>query len=91
MSFPKIKWGVLYGMILCNARAMGEFGAVSVVAGSVDNRLTIPLQIEHYFLDFNLQQAFALASALLLLAAITLVLKIVLESRRLAPNLVRPH
>jgi sulfate transport system permease protein len=91
VSFPKIKWGILYGMILCNARAMGEFGAVSVVAGSVDNRLTIPLQIEHSFLDFNLQQAFALASALLLLAAITLVLKIALESRRLAPNLVRPH
>jgi len=91
VSFPKIKWGILYGMILCNARAMGEFGAVSVVAGSVDNRLTIPLQIEHYFLDFDLQKAFALASALLLLAAITLVLKLVLESRRLAPNLVRPH
>ena len=91
VSFPKIKWGILYGMILCNARAMGEFGAVSVVAGSVDDRITMPLQIEHYFLDFNLQQAFALASALLLLAAITLVLKIVLESRRLAPNLVRPH
>jgi len=91
VSFPKIKWGILYGMILCNARAMGEFGAVSVVAGSVDNRLTIPLQIEHYFLDFDLQQAFALASVLLLLAAITLAVKIALESRRLAPNLVRPH
>jgi sulfate transport system permease protein len=91
VSFPKIKWGVLYGMILCNARAMGEFGAVSVVAGSVDNRITMPLQVEHYFLDFNLQKAFALASALLLLAAITLVIKIALESRRLAPNLVRPH
>jgi sulfate transport system permease protein len=91
VSFPKIKWGVLYGMILCNARAMGEFGAVSVVAGSVDDRITMPLQIEHYFLDFNLQKAFALASALLLLAAVTLVIKIALESRRLAPNLVRPH
>ncbi len=91
VSFPKIKWGILYGMILCNARAMGEFGAVSVVAGSVDNRLTIPLQIEHYFLDFNLQGAFALASALLVLAVITLIIKIALESRRLAPNLVRPH
>ena len=91
VSFPKIKWGILYGMILCNARAMGEFGAVSVVAGSVDDRITMPLQIEHYFLDFNLQGAFALASALLLLAAVTLVIKIGLESRRLAPNLVRPH
>ena len=91
VSFPKIKWGILYGMILCNARAMGEFGAVSVVAGSVDDRITMPLQIEHYFLDFNLQKAFALASALLLLAAVTLIIKIALESRRLAPNLVRPH
>ena len=91
VTLPNIKWGLLYGVILCNARAMGEFGAVSVVAGSVDNRLTIPLQIEHYFLDFDLQQAFALASVLLLLAAITLAVKIALESRRLAPNLVRPH
>jgi sulfate/thiosulfate transport system permease protein len=91
VSFPKIKWGILYGMILCNARAMGEFGAVSVVAGSVDNRITMPLQIEQYFLNFSLQKSFALASLLLLLAAITLVIKIALESRRLAPNLVRPH
>jgi sulfate transport system permease protein len=91
VSFPKIKWGVLYGVILCNARAMGEFGAVSVVAGSVDNRITMPLQIEQYTLNFDLQKAFALASALLLLAAVTLVIKILLESRRLAPNLVRPH
>jgi sulfate transport system permease protein len=91
VSFPKIKWGVLYGMILCNARAMGEFGAVSVVAGSVDNKITMPLQIEQYTLNFDLQKAFALASVLLLLAAITLVIKIALESRRLAPNLVRPH
>jgi sulfate transport system permease protein len=91
VSFPKIKWGILYGMILCNARAMGEFGAVSVVAGSVDDRLTMPLQIEHYFLDFDFQPAFALASALLVLAVITLAIKIALESRRLAPNLVRPH
>jgi sulfate transport system permease protein len=91
VSFPKIKWGVLYGVILCNARAMGEFGAVSVVAGSVDNRITMPLQIEQYTLNFDMQKAFALASALLLLAAVTLVIKILLESRRLAPNLVRPH
>ena len=91
VTFPKIKWGILYGMILCNARAMGEFGAVSVVAGSVDNRITMPLQIEQYFLNFDLQKSFALASLLLVLAAITLVIKIALESRRLAPNIVRPH
>jgi sulfate transport system permease protein len=78
-------------MILCNARAMGEFGAVSVVAGSVDDRITMPLQIEQYFLNFNLQQAFALASVVLLLAGVTLAIKIGLEWRRLAPNTVHPH
>ena len=91
VTFQKIKWGILYGMILCNARAMGEFGAVSVVAGSVDNRITMPLQIEQYFLNFDLQKSFALASLLLVLAAVTLVIKIALESRRLASNIVRPH
>jgi sulfate transport system permease protein len=91
VTFPKIKWGVLYGMILCNARAMGEFGAVSVVAGSVDDRITMPLQVEQYYLNFNLPQAFALASLLLLLSAVTLAVKIGLEWRRLAPNIVRPH
>ena len=91
VSFPKIKWGILYGMILCNARAMGEFGAVSVVAGSVDDRITMPLQIEQYFLNFGLPQAFALASLLLLLSAVTLAVKIALEWRRLAPTMVRPH
>jgi sulfate/thiosulfate transport system permease protein len=88
VTFPKIKWGILYGMILCNARAMGEFGAVSVVAGSVDDRITMPLQVEQYFLNFNLQQAFALASLLLILSALTLAVKIGLEWRRLAPNIV---
>ncbi len=93
VSFPKIKWGILYGMILCNARAMGEFGAVSVVAGSVDGLMTMPLQIEQYFLGLNLTltKAFALASALLLLGLVTLSIKLALESRRLAPNLVRPN
>ena len=91
VTFPKIKWGILYGMILCNARAMGEFGAVSVVAGSVDDRITMPLQIEQYFLNFGLQQAFALASLLLLLSALTLAIKIALEWRHLAPNIVHRH
>jgi sulfate transport system permease protein len=91
VTFPKIKWGILYGMILCNARAMGEFGAVSVVAGNVDDRITMPLQVEQYYLNVNFQQAFALASVLLLLAAFTLAIKIGLEWRRLAPNIVRPH
>jgi sulfate transport system permease protein len=91
VTFPKIKWGILYGMILCNARAMGEFGAVSVVAGSVDDHITIPLQIEQYYLNFGLQQAFTLASILLFLSAITLAIKIGLEWLNLAPNTVRPH
>ena len=89
VTFPKIKWGVLYGVILCNARAMGEFGAVSVVAGNIeDNTNTMPLQIEQDYLNFGLPQAFSLASLLLLLAVLTLVIKVVLESRRLAPNLI---
>ena len=91
VTFPKIRWGILYGMILCNARAMGEFGAVSVIAGSVDNKLTMPLQIEQFFLNFGLPQAFALASILLLLTAVTLVVKIGLEWGRLAPSNIRPH
>ena len=89
VTFPKIKWGVLYGMILCNARAMGEFGAVSVVAGNIEDQTnTMPLQIEQYYLNFGLPQAFGLASLLLLLAAVTLVIKMALEWRHLAPNIV---
>ena len=89
VTFPKIKWGVLYGVVLCNARAMGEFGAVSVVAGNIEDKTnTMPLQIEQDYLNFGLPQAFSLASLLLLLAVLTLVIKAVLESRRLAPELV---
>jgi sulfate transport system permease protein len=92
VTFPKIKWGVLYGMILCNARAMGEFGAVSVVAGNIEDKTnTMPLQIEQDYLNFGLPQAFALASLLLLLAVVTLIVKVVLEWYRLAPNIVRPN
>lgn len=98
VTFPKIRWGILYGMILCNARAMGEFGAVSVVAGSVDDKMTMPLQIENYYQALGgggLSKAFALASLLLLLAALTLIVKIVLEWRHLTPDYARkssiPH
>jgi sulfate transport system permease protein len=93
VTFPKIKWGVLYGMILCNARAMGEFGAVSVLAGSIQDRITVPLQIEQYYLglDQGIPRAFALASILLLLSFITLVIKVALEWHRLAPNIIRPR
>jgi sulfate transport system permease protein len=89
VTFPKIKWGILYGVILCNARAMGEFGAVSVVAGNIEDKTnTMPLQIEQDYLNFGLPQAFSLASLLLVLAVITLVVKVVLEKRRLAPDLI---
>lgn len=92
VSFPKIRWGVLYGMILCNARAMGEFGAVSVLAGSIDNGTsTIPLQIEQFYLNFQLPSAFALASLLLVLAVVTLAIKMGLEWGRLAAPPKRPH
>ena len=93
VTFPKIKWGVLYGMILCNARAMGEFGAVSVLAGTVEGRITMPLQIEEYYLDLDqgLPKAFALATILLLLSVVTLAIKLTLEWRRLAPTNVHPH
>jgi len=92
ITFPKIKWGVLHGMILCNARAMGEFGAVSVLTGMIEDRVTMPLQIELYYqdLDQGLPKAFALASVLLLLSVVTLIVKIGLEWRRLAPQFVRP-
>jgi sulfate transport system permease protein len=91
VTFPKIKWGVLYGMILCNARAMGEFGAVSVVSGNIeDSTNTMPLQIAQYYDDFGLPEAFSLASLLLFLGVVTLVIKVVLEWYRLAPNAIRP-
>jgi sulfate transport system permease protein len=80
VTLPNIKWGLLYGVILCNARAMGEFGAVSVVAGNMDSNNTIPLRVEALYLEpGNLQAAFAVASVLTLLALFTLILKTILE------------
>lgn len=82
VTLPNIKWGLLYGLILCNARAMGEFGAVSVVSGDkpgITN--TMPLQVENLNNDFNLSGAFALASLLAMLALVTLILKSVIEWR----------
>ncbi len=78
VSMPNIKWGVLYGVILCNARAMGEFGAVSVVAGSVDANNTIPLRVENLYFQ-STAEAFGLASVLTVLAVVTLVVKGLLE------------
>lgn len=82
VTLPNIKWGLLYGVILCNARAMGEFGAVAVVAGKIQGKTnTMPLQIEMEYLGNNVAGAFAISSLLALMAIVTLVVKTVLESR----------
>lgn len=82
VTLPNIKWGLLYGVILCIARAMGEFGAVAVVAGKIQGKTnTMPLQIEMEYLGNNVVAAFAISSILALLAIVTLVLKVTLESR----------
>jgi sulfate transport system permease protein len=82
ITLPNIKWGLLYGVILCNARAMGEFGAVAVVAGKIQGKTnTMPLQIEMEYLGNNVVAAFSISSILALLAIVTLVLKTTLESR----------
>ncbi|HTQ51174.1 MAG TPA: sulfate ABC transporter permease subunit CysW [Candidatus Acidoferrales bacterium] len=76
VTLPNIKWGLLYGVILCNARAMGEFGAVSVVSGHIQGKTnTIPLHVQILYENNNIPGAFAVASLLTLLALITLVLK----------------
>ena len=76
VTIPNIKWGLLYGVILCNARAMGEFGAVSVVSGHIRGQTnTVPLHIESLYDEYNFTAAFAVASLLAFLALVTLVLK----------------
>jgi sulfate/thiosulfate transport system permease protein len=80
ITLPKIKWGLFYGVILCNARAMGEFGAVSVVSAKISGKTnTMPLEIERLYNDYLFPQAFAVAAALALLALVTLVLKTLAE------------
>lgn len=80
VTLPSIKWGLLYGIILCNARAMGEFGAVSVVSGKIRGQTnTMPLHIEILYNEYQFAAAFAVASLLALLALVTLVLKSLLE------------
>ena len=79
VTMPNIKWGLLYGVILCNARAMGEFGAVSVVAGHRGRTNTIPLHVELLYNEFNAPAAFAVASILALLGLVTLAAKTFLE------------
>jgi len=82
VTLPNIKWGLLYGVILCNARAMGEFGAVSVVSGHIRGRTTtMPLQVEILYNEYQYVAAFAVASLLALLALVTLVAKSVVEWR----------
>jgi len=82
VTLPNIKWGLLYGVILCNARAMGEFGAVSVVSGHIRGLTnTLPLQVEILYNEYNFQAAFAVASLLAFLALITLVVKAIAERR----------
>ena len=82
VTLPNIRWGLLYGVLLCNARAMGEFGAVSVVSGHIRGETnTMPLHIELLYNDYNLSAAFAVASLLAGLALVTLVLKTILEWR----------
>ena len=82
ITLPKIKWGLLYGVILCNARAMGEFGAVSVVSGHIRGlTTTMPLQVEILYNEYNFVAAFAVASLLALLAILTLVAKALVEGR----------
>ena len=82
VTLPNIKWGLLYGVLLTNARAMGEFGAVSVVSGHIRGETnTMPLHIELLYNDYNLSAAFAVASLLAGLALITLVLRTILEWR----------
>jgi sulfate transport system permease protein len=82
VTLPNIKWGLLYGVILCNARAMGEFGAVSVVSGHIRGQTnTLPLHVEILYNEYNFVAAFAVASLLAVLALITLVLKALVEWR----------
>jgi sulfate transport system permease protein len=82
VTLPNIKWGLLYGVILCNARAMGEFGAVSVVSGHIRGETnTMPLQVEILYNEYNFTAAFAIASLLALLALVTLAVKSFIEWR----------
>jgi sulfate transport system permease protein len=82
VTLPNIRWGLLYGVLLCNARAMGEFGAVSVVSGHIRGETnTMPLHVEILYNEYNFVAAFAVASLLALLALVTLAAKSVLEWR----------
>jgi sulfate transport system permease protein len=82
VTVPNIKWGLLYGIILCNARAMGEYGAVYVVSGHIAGQTdTMPLRVEKLFQEYNTPGSFAVASVLTFLALVTLAVKVVLERK----------
>jgi len=96
VTLPNVRWGLLYGVLLCNARAMGEFGAVSVVSGHIRGLTnTMPLHVEILYNEYNIAAAFAVASLLALLALLTLAAKSYLEWRqpelRRAPTQARSH
>jgi sulfate transport system permease protein len=92
VTLPNVRWGLLYGVLLCNARAMGEFGAVSVVSGHIRGKTnTLPLHIEILYNEYNFAAAFAVASLLAGLALVTLVLKSLLEWRFAAQLAGRGH
>lgn len=82
ITFPQIKWAFLYGIVLCSARAMGEFGAVSVISGHLRGKtVTLPLQVEIYYSEFKFSAAFAVSSILVILAIIILIIRNILEYR----------
>ena len=82
ITLPRIKWALLYGVILCSARAMGEFGAVSVVSGHIRGKTnTLPLHIEILYNEYNFTAAFAVAAILVILAVIVLILRNLVEWR----------
>ncbi len=90
ITLPNIQWGLLYGIILCSARAMGEFGAIYVVSGRIGGRTdTMPLRVEKLFQEYNQPAAFALASLLTMFALVSLLLKVVVE-RRMRAEQTRP-
>jgi sulfate transport system permease protein len=81
VTLPNVKWALLYGVILCTARAFGEFGAVSVVSGHIDSNDTMPLRIEKLWNEYNNQAAFTVASLLTLLAVVTLIIQMIVERK----------
>jgi sulfate/thiosulfate transport system permease protein len=90
VTLPNVKWALLYGVVLCNARAMGEFGAVSVVSGHIRGQTnTLPLHIEIVYNEYQFAAAFAVASLLALLALVTLVLKVAIEQHMNRPERAR--